>query len=484
MFKKSLFLAACLMISFIVRADQIPKPITLKAIEETLVVDGKAKKVFNLVQPDGTEGFVGTKGQYFDVTLKNETHVPISIHWHGLILPNDQDGIPYVTQLPIKPGSSQHYHFKLLQAGTFWMHSHFMFHEQELMTAPFIIQDPNEPYADDKNIVVMLQGFTFKDPKQIFADLKHSPMANMNMSNMDMSNMNMTMSMPMHKDLNDVVYDAYLANRRTLQNPEIFKVKPGEKVRLRLINGSSANNFWINTGKLPATLIAVDGNLISPIHNTDFQLAVAQRIDLEITIPASGGVFPILAKVEGLKQQTGFILATANAAIPHISEMANTSAPALNNDQDILIHSLNPLQKKPITTSLKYQLTGDMMHYIWKINDEVWPNVTPYTIKKGDRVEMVFVNDTGMAHPMHFHGHVFQVTEINGRSLNNGPLRDTILVLPHTTEKIVFDANNPGIWMMHCHVLYHMMAGMMTTTNYLDYPAPSYYQDLINGKMN
>jgi FtsP/CotA-like multicopper oxidase with cupredoxin domain len=472
---KKLIFIILLLKSFVIWADNSPStPITLKAIEETLTVDGKPSKVFNIIQPNGTEGFIGTKGQYFDVLLKNETHVPISIHWHGLILPNDQDGIPYVTQLPIQPGASKHYHFKLVQAGTFWMHSHFMYHEQELMTAPLIIYDPQDSYKDDKNIIVMLQGFTFTDPEKIFYDLQHSPNGKMNMK----------MSMSNKPDLNDVVYDAYLSNRRTLQNPDIFKVRPGEKVRLRLINGSSANNFWINTGKLQAKLIAVDGNNIIPIINTNFQIAVAQRIDLEVTIPNSGGAFPILAKVEGLKQQTGFILATSNASIPHLSEEADKAAPALNNNQEFLLHPLHPLLTKLNTISLKYKLTGDMQHYIWKINNEVWPRITSYKIKKGDRVEMVFVNDTEMAHPMHFHGHVFQVTEINNIKINNGPLHDTILVLPHTTEKIIFDANNPGIWMMHCHVLYHMMAGMMTTTNYLDYPLPSYYQDLINGKIN
>jgi FtsP/CotA-like multicopper oxidase with cupredoxin domain len=123
-------------------ADQQAKPIILKAVEEPLIINGKKSQVFNIIQPDGTKGYTGYKNQYFDVVLKNETSVPVSIHWHGLVLPNDQDGVPYVTQLPIPPGQSHSYHFKLLQAGTYWMHSHFKFHEQELMTAPLILKDP------------------------------------------------------------------------------------------------------------------------------------------------------------------------------------------------------------------------------------------------------------------------------------------------------------------------------------------------------
>lgn len=442
-------------------------PIKLMAIEENLSVDGKTTPVFNLVQPNGMQGFVGKKGGYFDVSVVNKTSVPISIHWHGLILPNNQDGVPYVTQLPISPGKSHHYYFKLLQAGTFWMHSHFKFHEQQLMTAPFIIQDP-EKRNDSQEVIVMLQEFTTKSPEKIFYDLQHNKMTeHMNMSGMH--------------DLNDVDYDAYLANRKTLTKPDIVTVTAGKKVRLRIINGSSASNFWVNTGKLMAEAIAVDGNDITPIRNTHFQIAVAQRMDLEVTIPTSGGVFPILAQVEGTKKQTGIILATDGVSIPPMSELADTIAPPLNDTQESQLHPIEHLANKPIDITLNYQLTGDMQRYIWKINNEIWPRITPFKIKKGDRVAMVFTNDTSMAHPMHFHGHVFQLTEINGTKLADGPMRDTILVLPHSTKTILFDANNPGIWMTHCHVLYHMAAGMMTTTNYSDFPEPDFYQELIKG---
>lgn len=446
-------------------------PTVLKAVEKTIIVNGKESKVFDIVQPDGTQGFTGIKGKYFNVTLKNETTVPISIHWHGLILPNTQDGVPYVTQLPIPPGKSHHYYFKLLQAGTYWMHSHFRFHEQNLMTAPLIIHDPQDIYKNDKEITVMFQGFTFKDPKKIFYDLQHKKKP-INMA-----------SMGNKPDLNDVTFDAFLANRRTLENPDVFQVRSNEKIRLRIINGSTASNFWIDTGKLKAKAIAIDGNNITPFENTQFQLAIAQRIDLEVTIPKNGGAFPVLAQTEGTAQQTGIVLATPGATIPHLSQQPEKQAPALNNKQEFQIHPLQQFTDKPINTTLKYDLTGDMQKYIWKINNEVWPRITPYKIKQGERIAMLFTNNTGMSHPMHFHGHVFQVIEINGKKLANGPMRDTILVLPHSSQKIIFDANNPGIWMTHCHVLYHMVAGMMTTTNYLNFPEPDYYQELIAGKI-
>ncbi|MFW2572288.1 multicopper oxidase domain-containing protein, partial [Legionella sp. 29fVS95] len=108
-----------------------------------------------------------------------------------------------------------------------------------------------------------------------------------------------------------------------------------------------------------------------------------------------------------------------------------------------------------------------------------WPKINPKVIKKGQRVELVFTNKTAMSHPMHFHGHVFQVTEINGKPLKDGARRDTVLVQPFTTIKVQFDADNPGIWMNHCHNLYHMAGGMMTTIEFAGYPKPAFYLSTI-----
>ena len=454
---------------------QNSQPIVLKVVQVPLVVNNKKTEVYDIVREDGQEGFAGMKGQDFNVLLKNDTKVPISIHWHGLILPNNQDGVAYVTQLPIKPGESQHYRFPLLQSGTYWMHSHFKFHEQTLMAAPLIIQDPKELYQGYKDVVVMLQDFSFTKPEKIFTDLKHAGMA------MDHGSMS-DMKMPMQQDLNDVKYDAFLANRRTINQPDIINVTPGEKIRLRLIDASSATNYWIHIDNLEGTLIAVDGEYIKPIKSKHFQLALAQRIDVLVTIPNKEGVYPVFAQVEGTKQRSGILLVTPKAKVVIPPTLASMNAPALNDQQEKQLHALQPLPTKKITNVLNYSLEGKMEDYVWTINKEAWPHVTPLVVKKGDRVEMVFTNNSDMSHPMHLHGHVFQVTTIDGKTISDGPLRDTILVLPHSTKKIVFDAENPGIWPMHCHVLYHMHAGMMTTTNYLNYPEPDFYKDLLSQK--
>ena len=239
-------------------------------------------------------------------------------------------------------------------------------------------------------------------------------------------------------------------------------VKPNSIVRLRFIDGASGSNFWLQLGKLSGTAIAFDGSNIKPLQRQVFQIAMGQRLDVLVKIPRSGGVFPILAQVEGLHNQTGLILTTSNNKIPAISELANNIAPALTNQQELLMHSLRPLIQKPINRVVMINLNGNMQKYIWMINGQAWPKVVPITLTEGQRVEFIFNNQSNMAHPMHFHGHDFELVGINDTKINDGLLHDTILVLPHTQMKVIFDADYPGKWMLHCHMAYHQEAGMMT----------------------
>lgn len=435
------------------------EPTILKAVQQEIDVNGKKAVVFNIIQQNGTTGLTRIEGEKFNVLLENHTSQPTCVHWHGLILPNSQDGIPYVTQAPILPGEKYYYNFNIVQQGTYWMHSHYRFQEQQLLSAPLIIYQ-NEDEAKNANQVVMfIEDFTFQNPEAIFANLK--------------ANAAKMPAMPMKRDLNDVTFDAFLTNRKTLQQPDIVAVKPGQEIRLRVINGSAATNFYVHTGSLKGRAIAVDGQAILPLEDTEFLLATAERVDILVTIPKEGGVFPILAKGEGTAMQTGLILVTSDALIPKLSEKNQETTGAFNYLQEKKLQALTPLASKPVDRTLLVNLEGNMAKYIWMINGEAWPNTTPLIVKQGERVEIIFDNKTEMEHPMHLHGHFFQVTEIDGVTVS-GAKRDTILVLPKTKLKVQFDADNPGIWMLHCHNLYHMHAGMMTTINYEGYPLPPY----------
>ncbi|NNM58238.1 MAG: multicopper oxidase family protein [Legionellales bacterium] len=473
MFNK-LFLAlmlSLLMLPFAYATETQPtKPIELIVTQKNIMIDGKKEPVYWISQPDGTWGYEGVKGQYFNVIVKNQTNVPTVIHWHGLVMPNSQDGVPE-TQPLIQPGKEYAYHFKLKQAGTFWMHSHSDLQLQRYLSAPLIIRDPNDQ-TKTHDVIMMLADFSPKSAETIFKELKEGmdmPMSMAEMNNDSMKSMSSdTKSMAAKPDLNDVNYAALLTNYRTLKNPEIVRVKPGEKVRLRIINGASATNFFVNSGVLKAELIAADGEDIHPISGQVFQIGEGQRIDLIVTIPdTKKAIYPILAQGEGTKMQTGIILATTDATtIPHYSETAPQAAGALSYSQEWKLKAMHPLPQKPIDETLTVNLEGNMAKYEWKINNQMWPNITPLLVHANHRVEMIINNQTEMAHPIHLHGHVFEVTEIDGKPVQDGAMRDTVLVMPHSTVKVQFDTDNPGMWMLHCHMLYHQAAGMMTMMDY------------------
>ncbi len=265
----------------------------------------------------------------------------------------------------------------------------------------------------------------------------------------------------------DVKYDALLANRRTIDDPPIFEVKPGQSVLLRLMGAASATNFFIDTGKLDATIVATDGEEVQPLKGNFFQLSTAQRLDLLLTIPEAGGVSPILALAEGTSLQAGVLLITRGAKIPEqpLAIRGQKTMGGLDNTQEVHLMAKEPLPDKPVQRSLPSVLGGNMMTYSWTINGAPYPNRNSLDVKEGERVELVISNTTGMSHPMHLHGHVFKVTEIEGQKIA-GAKRDTILVPPKSTIKVVFDANNPGIWAYHCHILYHFVTGVFTVLKY------------------
>jgi FtsP/CotA-like multicopper oxidase with cupredoxin domain len=263
----------------------------------------------------------------------------------------------------------------------------------------------------------------------------------------------------------DVKYDALIANRRTLDDPDVISVKAGESVLLRIIAASSNQNFFVDTGSLEAELLAVDGKAVQPIKGNFFQLGVAQRLDLKITIPKEGGAYPILAQGEGTKLMCGVVLATKGASVPKISRTASVSTASLDNTQEKKLRALNPIPDRSIDRTLPAALGGNMATYVWTINGAAYPNSNSLNINSGERVGIAFTNSTNMGHPMHLHGHDFQVVEIDGEKVS-GALRDTLMVPPGSKMTVAFDADNAGVWPMHCHLLYHLDTGMFTVVKY------------------
>jgi FtsP/CotA-like multicopper oxidase with cupredoxin domain len=458
-----------------------PDPTVLRVDSRIIDVNGRPAKVFGLLQRNGVPGILTKAGSRFRVRLENHSDEPTLIHWHGLLPPYGQDGVPDLPQALLPSGQAYDYDFALETPGTHWMHAHTL-QEQRLLAAPLIVEDAAESGRDEQQVVVLLHDFSFKSPEELLTELSRGQAtASMaghggisDMSAMQMDGMQMGDGMPgmshqampaMAADLNDIAYDAYIANDRTLDDPEIFRVEPGGLVRLRLINGATATAFWIALGELAGEAIAVDGNPITPVPGRSFPLGMGQRIDLRIRLPKTEGAWPILALREGATERTGFVLATKGGAVRRVASVSDQSAPALDLALEAGLGALRPLSEKAADQQKAMILGGDMAAYVWTIDGRTWAQRKPLSVRRGQRVEVMLQNDSMMGHPMHIHGHHFQVVAVDGKRFS-GAVRDTVWIPPMRKVTVAFDAVNPGQWAFHCHHLYHMASGMMTSIEY------------------
>ncbi|MGQ0446368.1 MAG: multicopper oxidase family protein [Beijerinckiaceae bacterium] len=449
-------------------------PVVLRIERREIEVNGKSASVFCIRQPDGTFGITTDVSKPFRVRVENHIGEPSLLHWHGLTPPWRQDGVPDISGPAIPPGGSAGYDFPLRRGGTYWMHAHYGFQEQLLLSAPLIIRDGGED-PSQQEVVVMLGDFSFTPPDEILARLQARQTLAMDMHGMEMhgsdthgmemrgSDMPAMESAP---DLNDVRYDAFLANSRTLADPEVVKVEQGGRVRLRFINASSMSAYHLDLGQLEGDLIAVDGIPVQPVRGRTFPIAVAQRLDIALTIPKIAAAYPVLAVLEGERAQTGIVLRAGTGQIVRVPDMAEAPSPPLTPDLERSLRAVEPVLERKADRTHVLQLTGSMQGYQWTINNVVWnKDVPPLAVAEGERVELVLINRTMMPHPMHLHGHSFQVVAIDGKRFP-GAVRDTVLVPPKAAVTVAFDAGNPGWWAFHCHLLYHQHAGMFQTLRY------------------
>ncbi len=448
---------------------------TLSLRRRVIEVNGEAASVYGVYLNDRISPFVTDLRRGFNVRVENELDEPSLIHWHGLTPPAALDGVPGISGPAIPAKGSADYRFALPFSGTYWMHSHYGLQEQQLMTAPLIIRQPGQ-YEGYQEIVVMLSDFSFRSPEEIFRSLAGKRDEKPSMAGDHEMDDGMMMEMDHHDsatpgmampDLNDVVYDAFLANDRTLADPEVFRVEQAGRIVLRIINGAAMSAFHVDLGDLDAKLVAVDGQDILPLQGKRFPIAQAQRLDLLIEIPKENRAWPILFVLEGENRQTGVILAPPNAAIARVPEQAPRASDAIALDLESRLRAASPLTARAPDRQIPINLTGNMSSYVWSIDDVVWkPTTAPLPVRPGERIEIAMTNKTMMSHPMHLHGHRFQVVEVNGARIA-GAVRDTVLVPPKSRVVIAFDADNPGLWAFHCHSAYHMHAGMFATLKYM-----------------
>ena len=441
-------------------------PLLLTATSRTLDVDGRAATVWGLVNAQGGSGLTLDPGQRFRVDLTNALDVDTIIHWHGQIPPNSQDGVPDIPRPMLKPGEVREFDYEPLP-GTYWMHSHVPVQEMQLLAAPLIVRSAADLTADRQEVVLFLHDFSFRPAAEVLAEITGG---NGSMAGMDMGAATPAPDAPHDKDmsgmvmdLNDFNFDAYLANDRTLNDPEVIRVDNGGRVRLRIINAAAATVFWIVTGALDGRLVAVDGREVQPLQGRRFGLAMGQRLDIELDLPTGEGAFPVLALREGAVERTGIVLATAGGAVEKLAAVGEAATAAFDMElsQEAALRAMTPLSDRPADAAAMLMLGGSMQPYLWTINGQTWGNHTPVTARSGQRVELTFHNMSMMAHPMHLHGHTFQVVAVNGKRFA-GAMRDTVQVPPQAMVTVALDAGEAVRWMLHCHHMPHLSTGMMT----------------------
>jgi FtsP/CotA-like multicopper oxidase with cupredoxin domain len=426
-------------------------------------------------------------GEVVRARLVNQLPTGTSVHWHGLALRNDADGVPGVTQQPVNAGGAFSYEFTAAHPGTYWFHPHSGTQLDRGLYSTLIVEDPREPMSYDEEWVVVLDdwldGLT-GTPDQVLAELRKgmggmgqaspgsSGMDGMDMG--DMSGMGSPSPSPgggshalmgatsvlLGGDAGDVAYPYFLLNGRLPGAPHTFRAKPGTRLRIRFVNAAADTAFRVALGGHQMTITHTDGFPVEHTPADALLIGMGERYDVLVTL--KDGVFPLVALAEG-KNAAARGLVRTNSAGRALDVQVRPG------ELDGTIAGYNKLRPAPAVRlpskdpdrTVKLELTGGMMAYDWAINGKKYDPRTISPISSGERVRLSFVNRTTMWHPMHLHGHTFALAK-------GGIRKDTAIVLPNSTLDVDFDADNPGLWMIHCHNVYHQEAGMMTLLGYLE----------------
>ncbi|WP_280474124.1 multicopper oxidase family protein [Nocardia asiatica] len=418
------------------------------------------------------------RGEVLRAEVTNSLPAPTTVHWHGIALRNDMDGVPEITQAPIAAGANFRYEFTVPDAGTYFFHPHVGVQLDRGLYAPLIIEDPDEGSDYDSEAVIVLDdwldGVAGRDPDSELARLREQGMAGMDMGGqsggMDHSGMSMGGSapmsapddpaMPLGTDTGDVVYPYYLINGRLGTDPAVLQARPGQRMRLRIINAASDTAFRVALGGHQLRVTHTDGFPVDPVSTATILIGMGERYDAVVEL--GDGVFPLVASAEG-KTGQGFALIRTGAGTPPPPDTRPTELAAIPlSAARLSATEAVRLPNRPPDQTLDVVLEADADKYIWTINGKAFPDHAPLDVTAGQRVRLRFNNKTMMWHPMHLHGHTFQVVTGSGA----GPRKDTSIVVPMQTVEVDFDTDNPGQWMLHCHNIYHGEAGMMTVVSY------------------
>ena len=546
--KKLLSLTALL--TFLISAGDAQKLVRYDLyVKDTLVnFAGKEKRAIavNGQIPMPTLSF--TEGDTAEIHVHNLLKEETSLHWHGLFLPNKEDGVPNLTQMPIKPGTTHVYRFPIIQHGTHWYHSHSGLQEQIGMYGSMILNkrpaDIEKRKAVDglPTVPLILSEWTNYKPDNVhrmlhnatdwFA-LKKNAVQSYGEAIRDghfKTKLRNEWKRMLAMDVSDVYYDKILMNGKpesVIESVDGKKLKAGDKVRLRISNGAASSYFWLRYAGGKITVVANDGNDVTPVEVDRLIIAVSETYDIVLTIPADSTAYELLATTEdrtnsasvyigngirqlisplprlkyfeGMKMMNDMMkmngdlddmgmnmsLNQMDMNVVMYPEITGEAKPK-QKDDDPNRYNANALSeivtlnyamlKAPEKTTLpdapvkvlQFELTGNMNRYVWSMNNKVVSETDKILVKKGENLRLIIYNGSMMRHPMHLHGHDFRV--LNGQG-EYAPLKNVIDIMPMETDTLEFNANVEGDWFFHCHILYHMMSGMGRVFSYKDQQA-------------
>ncbi len=517
-------------------------------VKDTIVnFTGKEKRAIAVNGQIPMPTLTFTEGDTAEIHVHNQLKESTSLHWHGLYLPNKEDGVPYLTQMPIEPNTTHIYRFPIIQNGTHWYHSHSGLQEQIGMYGSLILKkQENDPtfrkgIDDLPTVPIILSEWTNYKPENVHRMLHNASdwfaikkgttqsYAEAIKAGHFKTKLSNEWKRMLAMDVSDVYYDKFLING-TSEN-RLSQFKAGDKVRLRISNGGASSYFWLTYAGGKITVVANDGNDVEPVEVDRLIIGVSETYDIIVTIPAENTSYEFLATpedrtksasiyigsgikqlvsplpklkyFEGMKMMNDMMNmdGTMNDMGMEMSlqkmDMNTVMYPEITGDEepmkmdtmpemdmenmdhskhgsgntDIVTLNYAMLKSPTITTlskdapirELKFELTGNMNRYVWSMDNKVLSEAEKILIKKGEIVRITLYNNSMMRHPMHLHGHDFRV--INGQG-DYAPLKNVLDIMPMETNVIEFEANLEGDWFFHCHILYHMMAGMNRVFSY------------------
>jgi multicopper oxidase len=394
------------------------------------------------------------KGQTLRAAVTNKLPAYTSMHWHGLAIVNDMDGVPPLTQAPIPSGSDFTYEFTVPDAGTYWYHSHVGTQLDRGLYGPLIIEDPAEKADYDEELVVVLDDWidgTGTNPDQVLANLRTK-----GMKPMEPGGPGVSPTTPLGADTGDVTYPYFVINGRVSADPEARDYVAGQRIRLRVINAGSDTAFRVAVPGTALKVIATDGYPVMPAAATSVILGMGERVDAMFTVTAS---VPVVAVPEGKQGHAQLNIRVGGA--PSAVKVDDFVA-AVRKQVVLDTATLSPTPEVTLPARAPHQvfearLSGPGPAYTWPFNGRLYdPTKDGIGVQPDQRVRMRIINESMMFHPVHLHGHTFEVVGRDGPRAR----KDTVLVPPMKTVEVDFDTVNPGKWITHCHNTYHLEDGM------------------------